>query len=237
MAILDLGFDTVTAVNRYGFYCIPAQFKGREVSKLLLKGQVNEPRTLELIRARARDGDVISGGAFVGDFLPAIAQALAGGARLHSFEPNPPSFQATQATLALNRLENVDLHPVAVGAEKGVLPLQVTGKGGNALGGKSSIVADHEEGRTIEVPVATLDDLVPAKRKVSVLHLDVEGFEMPAVMGAARIIRDNAPVLVLEVVGPNRRSEYLDQLRAAFPQQDYRLIGAMERNAFYVATA
>ena len=48
------------------------------------------------------------------------------------------------------------------------------------------------------------------------LHLDVEGFEMPAIMGAARIIRNNAPVLVLEVVGPNRPSNYLHQLRATF---------------------
>lgn len=39
---------------------------------------------------------------------------------------------------------------------------------------------------------------------------------MPAVMGAARTIRDNAPVLVLEVVGPDRLSKYLDQLRATF---------------------
>lgn len=39
---------------------------------------------------------------------------------------------------------------------------------------------------------------------------------MPAVMGAARITRNNAPVLVLEVVGPNRHSNCLDQLRATF---------------------
>lgn len=39
---------------------------------------------------------------------------------------------------------------------------------------------------------------------------------MPAVMGAAQIIRNNAPVLVLEVVGPNRPSNYLHQLRATF---------------------
>ena len=57
---------------------------------------------------------------------------------------------------------------------------------------------------------------MPEQRNVSVLHLDVEGFEMPAVMGAARIIRNNAPVLVLEVVGPDRHSNYLDQLRATF---------------------
>lgn len=65
-------------------------------------------------------------------------------------------------------------------------------------------------------PAATLDELAPEQRKVSVLHLEADGFEMPAVMSAARIIRDNALVLVLEVVGPDHHSNYLDQLRATF---------------------
>ncbi|MEX0286353.1 MAG: FkbM family methyltransferase [Paracoccaceae bacterium] len=235
--ILDkLEFEPLTAVNRFGVYCIPEQFKDREVSRLLLAAKVNEPRTLELIRNYARQHDVISGGAFVGDFLPAISTALAEGAVLHSFEPNPPSFQAAQATIALNRLTNVHLHPTAVGAKADTLPLQVARPNGAELGGMSTIVESPTAGRTIDVPVVPLDDLVDPDRSVSVLHLDVEGYEWQALEGAARVISQNAPLLVLEATTSRPSAEDEAWLNERHPDLGYRLMGRMERNAIYVPT-
>ncbi|MEH6648228.1 hypothetical protein, partial [Sulfitobacter sp.] len=37
-------------MNSYGFYFIPGTYRKREVSQTLLKGEVNEPRTLSLIQ-------------------------------------------------------------------------------------------------------------------------------------------------------------------------------------------
>ena len=98
------------AVNAFGFYCVPEIYKTREVCRILTAGDANEPRTVSIIRRFCGTGDVVSGGAFVGDLLPAIADGLADGARLHSFEPNPVSFAAARYTLALNALQNVALH-------------------------------------------------------------------------------------------------------------------------------
>ncbi|MEP1519733.1 FkbM family methyltransferase [Ascidiaceihabitans sp.] len=221
------------AVNQYGFYCIPEQYKKREVSRILLKGEVNEPNTIALIRKFAGDGDIISGGCFIGDFMPALAQA-AGKRQVHSFEPNPDSFDASTTTLKMNNIQNVKLHPVAVGEKADTLHLQITSSKGRILGGMSTIVEEAAEGQTIEVAVTPLDDLVPKTRKVSVLHLDVEGHEWPAVLGAQRIIAKNTPLLVLEATKDWQHRAYEEKLRETFPDLNYTLMGAMERNGFYL---
>lgn len=233
MSVKTPDFPYATAVNIYGFYCIPDAFRKREVSQLLLKGKVNEPRTLSLMQQFVGNGDMISGGAFVGDFLPVMSRSLKRGAHLHSFEPNPIGFAATSMTVALNDLKNVKLSPVAVGNETGVLPLLVADAAGNQMGGTSKIVAQAQEGLTVDVDIVRLDDLVPDSRKVSVLQLDIEGYEWPALEGAAQTIANGHPLIVLETLAAQDPHEMEASLRALCPAADYRLMGMMERNAFY----
>jgi FkbM family methyltransferase len=225
------------AVNAFGFYCVPEIYKTREVCRILTAGDANEPRTVSIIRRFCGTGDVVSGGAFVGDLLPAIADGLADGARLHSFEPNPVSFAAARYTLALNALQNVALHNVAVGKESAVFPLQINHSNGSALGGMSKIVPTRLKGRTTDVPVMPLDDLVDPSRMVSVLQLDVEGFEWPALLGARRIIEQNRPTIIVEALDetPNAVTEAV--LSQAFPDLGYRCVGQMERNRFFRSLA
>ncbi|MCX7567819.1 FkbM family methyltransferase [Sulfitobacter sp. F26169L] len=226
-------FPYLTAVNAYGFYCIPRPFRKREVSKLLLKGEINEPRTLQLIQQFVGNGDIVSGGAFVGDFLPVMSRALKRGAHLHSFEPNPMGFAATEMTIALNDLQNVKLSPVAVGREKAVLPLQIANASGKVMGGTSKIVKQASEGQTIDVEITRIDDLVPDSRKVSVLQLDIEGHEWPAIEGAQQTISNSHPLIVLETLTGQDPSDVEKKLQEMFPDAQYVLMGMMERNAFY----
>ncbi|SDH36732.1 FkbM family methyltransferase [Alloyangia pacifica] len=227
-------FDQRICVNEHGFYCVPEAYAAREIPKVLAQGGVYEPSTLNLMRRSARGGDIVSGGAFIGDFLPALSRALAPGARLHSFEPNPLSHAAAQETIALNALDNVDLAPVAVGAEPGELLLQVARPGGDTSAARARIVETADAGETLPVVVTSLDALVPAGREVSILHLDIEGHEQPALMGATRLIADNAPMIVLEAARAWRQRQYAQFLTEQFPKLGYRLCGTMERNAFYL---
>ncbi len=233
MSITAPEFPYLTAVNAYGFYCIPRAFRKREVSKLLLNGEINEPRTLELIRQFVGNGDIVSGGAFVGDFLPIMSRTLKRGAYLHSFEPNPMGFAATSMTLALNDLKNVKLSPVAVGNEGAILPLQVANASGKVMGGTSKIVSEATEGQTIDVKLTRIDDLVPEDRTVSVLQLDIEGHEWPGIEGAVRTISKGRPLIVLETLAAQDPLEVEQRLQSLCPGAGYKLMGMMERNAFY----
>ena len=226
-------FPHVKAVNEYGFYCIPEEFKTREVAKRLLAGNVNEPRTLKIMRQFMDNGDVVSGGAFIGDFLPVLSRAAKRGAFVHTFEPNPTGFAATTRTIAFNGLKNVKLSPVAVGREAAVLPLKIAKADGVPLGGMSRIVDAPIEGQTVDVQLVRIDDLVDEGRKVTIVQLDVEGHEWPALEGAQRVISDNHPLIILETLVGQEPEEIAQSLREMCPAAGYQFMGMMERNAFY----
>ncbi|KNG93626.1 FkbM family methyltransferase [Pseudaestuariivita atlantica] len=231
-------FDHFITANEHGFYCVPESFRGREVPRLLRRGEVYEPATLRFLSRHVGSGDIVTGGAFVGDFFPALARAMAPGARIRSFEPAPDTFAAALHTIALNGLDNVELSQVAVGAEDAVLPLQVARPGASEpLAAGARIVAEAGKGQTIDVPVVTIDSLVPADRTVSLLHLDVEGHEIPALQGAVELIARDAPILVLETGKRKRRIEYLDFLGEAVPQHRYIHTSQIEENGIFIPTA
>jgi FkbM family methyltransferase len=228
--------DYFVAANEYGFYCVPRAYAKREVPTLLANGKVYEPDTLNFMRRMVGDGDIISGGAFVGDFFPALSEVLSPRALLHSFEPNPLSFMAASKTIALNRLNNIRLHAVAVGDKPGTLPLLVSrSAAGEAMAARTKIIERPRDGATIEVEVRKLDDLIAAKRRVALLQLDIEGFEGPALLGCKRIIARNAPVILLEAEGPYKQRAYLKTLQKLFPRLGYRRAGVIERNCIYLA--
>lgn len=222
------------AVNEYGFYSLPKAYMKREVPKVLSEGKVYEPETIRFMQRMCGSGDIIAGGAFVGDFFPALSSGVSKTAQIHSFEPNPTSFAAATHTLALNGIKNVKLHPVAVGAEAGTLPLLIEDAKGGANAAQTRIAGADDKGKTLDVDVKTLDELVPVKRKVSILQLDIEGHEVPALMGAKRIIQDCAPIVILEGPRPWKQEMFQNALDEICGGAAYQLTGVMERNAIFL---
>ncbi len=230
-----MDFDHRVCVNEYGFYCVPDDYAKREIPKILEQAGVYEPRTLLLMQNRCGTGDIVSGGAFIGDFFPALSRALAPGSRLISFEPNPLSFAAAQRTIDLNGLENIAFAAVAVGEKEARLHLQLARTGGSATAARARLVDSPDQGESIEVEVVPLDHLVTPDRDVSILHLDVEGHEKEALLGARQTITRSRPMIILEAERPWQRNMYLEFLNTQFPDLAYRCCGMMERNAFFLS--
>ena len=189
--------------NEYGVYVVPRGLEKRPASRKILSGQVHEPETLDFMRNHARDGDIVHAGTFFGDFIPALSSALAPGAMLWAFEPNPGSFQAAQATVRLNKATNVTLRNVALSNSPDQLLFRTHSKRGKPLGGVSRHVTEAGPG-VEKVRSVMLDYAVPLSRKVTILQLDVEGHERQALKGAYHLIHRWRPILVLE---------YFDDLR------------------------
>lgn len=183
-----------TAHNRYGTYCIPESSSHRPASQTILTGNVWEPQTLELIRAECHEGDGVHAGTFFGDFLPAISRALQRDARLWAFEPCWENYSCAMLTIEMNTLTNVTLIHGALGEKRGRARLKTRNRNG-AMGGWSRISLFGQE----RVDVLAIDDIVLHDRNISVIQLDVEGFEKHALAGALRTIRRCSPLLILEV--------------------------------------
>lgn len=187
------------AVNAHGIYSIPRSSEHRPAAAAVLRGQVWERETVELLRGCDPAGDVVHAGTFFGDFIPAIARSRRDGARVYAFEPNSENFQCAQRTVALNHLDNVVLTNAALDDHTGVAELAIRSADGLALGGGSRLVAGADGGSATEqVRVTSIDEVVPTDRHVVVVQLDVEGHEQEALLGGLTTIRRCRPVLILE---------------------------------------
>lgn len=181
------------AANSFGVYCLPSKAIHRPACQAVLRGEVWEADTLQFL-CTAAQGAIVHAGTFFGDFLPALSKAYE---HVWAFEPNPDSFKCAEVTIRLNELSNVSLLNAAVGSCAGHATLQ-TERDGLYLGGGSFIV--EREGSTC---VQTIDSVVPRTCRIGAIHLDVEGYEGPALEGARRTIERWKPIVVLETVPPN----------------------------------
>ena len=50
-----------------------------------------------------------------------------------------------------------------------------------------------------EVEMVKLDSIIPNDCKISLIHLDLEGYEFEALKGAKEIIERDKPIIVLEI--------------------------------------
>ena len=192
------------AYNQYGGYCIPLSSRHRPAARKVMAGGVWEADTVAYLTSNDTDDDVVHAGAFFGDFLPALAQSRAAGATVWAFEPNPENYRCALITTHINELNNVVLANSGLGEKQASLPLLVSDSSGRSLGGASRIVgeSDANEGRgsSTLVKIVTIDEAVPSDRNVATIHLDVEGYEKSALMGALNTIRRCHPTLVLETL-------------------------------------
>lgn len=188
----------VVAYNQYGGYFTPLSSQQRPAVQRILKGNVHEPDTIAFIRAHCKDGDVVHAGTFFGDFLPGISTALNTGSMLWAFEPNAENFKCAEITVLINQLKNIQLFNAGLGNVKTKSNLIVKSEDGINLGGMSYITEEAKDEEAMEVDVFRIDDTVPAERYISILQLDVEGYEKQALMGAIETIKRNKPIIILE---------------------------------------
>lgn len=191
------------AQNHYGSYFIPDGTAHRPASACLLRGEVWEADTIAFIAAHHGGADVIHAGTFFGDFLPALSQALTPDQLIWAFEPNAENFFCATLTMKVNGLSNVRLTHAGLGAENSQLPQkQWDSKKQMKAGGASKIYMDitgKAPADFTNVSVVRGEDII-GSRRVSLIHLDVEGFEYQALLGLLPIIQEQRPTLILETV-------------------------------------
>ena len=214
------------AYNQYGGYCIPLSSIHRPATQKILSGEIWEPETLEFMLKHCGTGDIVHAGTYFGDFLPALSRACPGDAKVWAFEPNPENYRCASMTIALNSLDNVECKNAGLGSKQGSMPMLVTDKTGKPLGGESRLIGakSNAKGQMVRVKVLKIDDVIPTDRDISIVQLDVEGFERPALMGAMATIERCKPILILE----NLPKE--DWLSENIFQLGYKIVGKVHAN-------
>lgn len=159
-----------------------------------------EAGTLSLMRKFLSPGTTfIDVGANIGIMSMFGARCVGSAGRVYSFEPDSVNFGRLVWARDANHLPNVIPLPLALGSSVGTAPLH---RSPDADGGLTSLkeLQGFKEGE--RVPIATLDDLfaaVPLER-LSLIKIDVEGFEFDVVKGGLRLIERERPALIIEMV-------------------------------------
>ena len=165
-----------------------------------------EPYMAEAIKANLpRGGSFWDVGANVGLYSLLAAKIVGGNGNVAAFEPSPEVFSLLRANTEGNKL--VRIFPYGVGNTDGEMTFAAQGTGssssfieevtelnrGNNLG---------QEIRSVSVTVRKIDTLLEKLSPPSLLKIDVEGFELEVLKGAARLLTEVRPAMVIEVHPP-----------------------------------
>ena len=145
-----------------------------------------------------RPGDLfLDVGANVGSYTLLAAST---GANCISFEPLPSTYQRLVRNVGMNGfVAKVDAVNAGVGAVSGELRFTAD------LDTNNHVALDMYRGRTQTVPVVTLDEKVGG-RQVSLVKVDVEGFESEVIRGARHLLQSQPPVaFIVEVSDASHR--------------------------------
>lgn len=116
--------------------------------------------------------------------------------RVYSFEPIEFVRAKLQANIALNHLSNITVLPIALSSVNKTVFTQFSTEQGNQ--GVFSLSNTAEQGATVDCRVG--DEVVEEQihEPVSVIKIDVEGFEFPVLKGLSATIQRHKPCIVFE---------------------------------------
>jgi FkbM family methyltransferase len=170
---------------------------------------------------------VVDIGANIGVFTYGF---LGRGANVVAVEPQPGCAAQIRAFYesGLPRVERrgtLDLRVEALGNESGSAILYVPLRNGRADDESASLAEGEGEAIRIEVPVRRLDDY--GLDNVTVMKIDVEGRELPALEGASATVRRWRPAILVEI----EQRHHAEPISGVFTRIDA-IIGSGYRAAF-----
>ena len=191
--------------NEYGTYVFPQDLQHRAVCRYLLNNKCYEKDMVDFVKNNINNESMIHAGTFIGDMLPAFSSFTDG--KIYAFEPVAENYKFAKINTERNSLDNVILKNNALSDSSQVLKMK-THENGKKHGGGSFVCKDGDE----TVDAIKIDDAVPISEKISIIQLDVEGYESQVISGAMTTIKRNLPILIVETLPNNEILQVLKKL-------------------------
>jgi FkbM family methyltransferase len=201
----------------------------------LLVGRYRLP---EAVVGRLGRGDwAIDVGANIGVITSQLCSTTGGGGRVWALEPVPDNIERLGFLKQRNGLAQLEVFPVAAGAEEGSVDLGMPPPGRSGWG---SITKSWDVATRFSVRVRPLDALVDEAgddQRVRFVKIDVEGFEPEVVAGAAGVLGEHRPLVFCEFndVLLRDRGTSSSELLAVFDDLGYRPVEPSEATADLLA--
>jgi FkbM family methyltransferase len=139
-----------------------------------------------------RGAVVVDAGANIGIYSQFLSRCVGRSGVVHSFEPSPENFERLQ--VATRNLANVRLSRAAVGECSGTSKLYVSDK---LNVDHRTYIAEGDSRDAVPIDIVALDDYFKPGQRVDLIKMDIQGYELHALRGAQRVLRENLDINLL----------------------------------------
>jgi len=161
----------------------------------LRNGAPFEPEVLLALRQFIKPSTaVLDIGANIGYFTAHMSTLVGVAGVVHAFEPEPRNFALLERNRLTNKLDNVTIHHMALGNRTGIARLYISKFNGGLHRLYESFCCSDT---AVEVPIRRLDSIFKPGQ-LSVIKIDVEGFEPFVLEGARSLIEGQDLTIISE---------------------------------------
>lgn len=179
-------------------------------------GKNQEPEISKLINLISQNSVVIDVGANRGTYSFPILRKLRKPGYLYSFEPIPQLFNYLEK--GLGSKDTFKVYSFACGDRQAVKRIKLPINNGQLSMGSASFINSFRDFENILVKIISIDSLKISK--VDFIKIDVEGFETLVLRGAIKTIKQNRPVMLVEIDW-NMGNNYFPELKKIIADLDY----------------
>lgn len=184
------------------YFYIPRELELHGYTVLTRGVEDNYVATL-LVRFCEPGAVVVDVGANIGEMTFHFARSVGSQGRVFAFEPIPFLADAVARTAAINGMTQVTVANAAVSSQAGTLHIEAEYDKNNIVDSGGSRVTVEATNKSVPVATVVLDDwLLPQlgeDESISLLKIDVEGHELPVLLGAQRLLAAHGPALAIEI--------------------------------------
>ena len=175
-------------------------------------GAYDAPQMALLMRLAGDAQVVLDVGANIGITTVILGRAVGASGRVHAFEPQRSIFHMLAGNIALNGLDNIECHCMAVGAAPGEATLPRLDYRSHASFGSVELNRAHQSdarqqaigGQFDRVPMTSIDALdIP---RLDLIKIDVEGMEEDVLTGARATLARHQPLMYVEHLKSDKQS-------------------------------
>ena len=168
--------------------------KDKGISRELAINKIHEAQSTEFLKSLLKKGDVVIDiGANIGYYVLIESKIVGKKGKIFAIEPSKRNFEFLTKNIKLNNVRNVKAFNFAVGDKDGYVEFIETQQSNRSY--VSLLSGEDIAAKKYKVKMRSVDSFVKENeiKKVSLIRMDIEGFEAYALKGMQDILKKKLP--------------------------------------------